>query len=78
MSSDQAAAYLSVSVNTLRNKARSGQLPASVTKLDGRRRWRKADLDAWVDQQGSRPSRTEASVSVEEQEAAWEAALSGE
>jgi excisionase family DNA binding protein len=78
MSSDEAAAYLSISVNTLRNKARSGQLPASVTKLDGRRRWRRADLDAWVERQGSRPSRTEATISVEQQEAAWEAALSGE
>jgi predicted DNA-binding transcriptional regulator AlpA len=79
MASTEAAAYLSLSVNTLRNKARGGQFPDPVPVLDGRRRWRRVDLDAWIERQGRRsPTRTKVAVSVEEQGAAWDAALSGE
>ncbi|MEN6305895.1 MAG: helix-turn-helix domain-containing protein [Armatimonadia bacterium] len=46
MTSQEAAEYLRLGVDTLKRKARAGELPAAKTG----RKWlfRKADLDAWL------------------------------
>lgn len=46
MTSQEAADYLRLGVDTLKRKARAGELPAAKTG----RKWlfRKADLDAWL------------------------------
>jgi len=55
MTSREAADYLRLGVDTLKRKARAGDVPAAKTG----RKWlfRKADLDAWLGQGGLLPER---------------------
>ncbi|MBU0606873.1 MAG: helix-turn-helix domain-containing protein [Armatimonadetes bacterium] len=55
MTSREAAEYLRLGVDTLKRKAREGEVPAAKTG----RKWvfRKADLDAWLARGGLLPER---------------------
>jgi len=55
MTSREAAEYLRLGVDTLKRKAREGDVPAAKTG----RKWvfRKADLDAWLARGGLLPER---------------------
>ena len=55
MTSAEAADYLRLGVDTVKRKARAGELPAAKTG----RKWvfRRADLDAWLSAGGSRYDR---------------------
>jgi excisionase family DNA binding protein len=52
MTSEEAAAYLRVGVDTLKRKARAGEVPAA--KVGRRWRFRRAELDAWLGRGGDR------------------------
>ena len=47
MDTNAAAAYLGISAQALRLRVHRGTAPPSA-KLGGRRLWRKADIDAWI------------------------------
>ncbi len=49
----QVAEYLQLNLSTVYQWAQQGRLPA--IKLGGRWRFRKADLDRWLDEQTRRP-----------------------
>jgi excisionase family DNA binding protein len=51
MTVDQAAAYLQVATETVRRKARAGEIPAA--KAGRHWRFRKPDLDEWLSRGGS-------------------------
>ena len=51
MTVEQAASYLQVTPETVRRKARAGDIPAA--KVGRHWRFRKADLDGWLSRGGS-------------------------
>jgi DNA-binding transcriptional MerR regulator len=51
----QAAEYLNVSIVTLQRWRRKGIGPPSIVLPNGYRRFRKSDLDAWLERYGSNP-----------------------
>lgn len=52
MTSQEAAEYLRLGIDTLKRKARAGDIPAA--KVGRSWRFRKADLDAWLSAGGDR------------------------
>ena len=50
MTVEQAARHLQLTADTVRRKARSGDIPAA--KVGRRWRFRKTDLDEWLDNDG--------------------------
>ena len=52
LSTEQAAGYLQLSVETVKRKARAGDLPAA--KAGRQWRFRREDLDAWLASGGDR------------------------
>lgn len=63
MSVAEAAAYLGVSRDWVYEKAAAGDLPSY--KFGGHRRFRKAELDAWVEAHRSGPERPAAVTSLQ-------------
>lgn len=53
MTSEEAARYLRIGIVTLKKKAREGSVPAA--KIGRAWRFRKRDLDAWLDAGGDLP-----------------------
>jgi excisionase family DNA binding protein len=53
MTTEEAAAYLRVGVDTLKRKARAGTIPAA--KIGRSWRFQKKDLEAWLDSGGDLP-----------------------
>ncbi|OFX10847.1 MAG: hypothetical protein A2516_00340 [Alphaproteobacteria bacterium RIFOXYD12_FULL_60_8] len=60
MGAKVAAAYVGVSLNTFLREVDSGRAPRPIKLTEGRKVWRRNDLEAWVDAKaGIRPSSVE-------------------
>ncbi len=53
MTAEEVAHYLNIHPRTITNMATRGELPAS--KVAGRWRFRKSDIDAWLEKQKPKP-----------------------
>lgn len=51
----QAAAYLNISIRTMQRWRRHGIGPPSIRLPNGYLRYRKSDLDAWLERHGNDP-----------------------
>jgi hypothetical protein len=58
MSEGLAAAYVGISVSSLRTEVLAGRAPAAVWITKGRKIWLREDLDAWLNRAAGRPGST--------------------